>query len=50
MVARSQKNEEDQLNDSNILLVHIVTQEVLYNDEPSIITYFKDITFGILFE
>ena len=50
MVAKSHRNEEDQINDSNILLVHIVTQEVLYNDEPSIITFFKDITFSILFE
>lgn len=50
MVAKSHRNVEDQINESNILLVHIVTQEVLYNDEPSIITFFKDITFSILFE
>lgn len=50
MVAKSKKKEGDQLKDQNILLVYVVTQEVLYNDEPSTITYFRDITFGILFE
>ena len=32
------------------MLIHIVTQDVLYNDEACTITYFKDITFGILYE
>ena len=50
MVAKSKNKEGDQLKDQNILLVYVVTQEVLYNDEPSTITYFRDITFGILFE
>ena len=31
-------------------LIYIVTQEVLFNDEISTITYFKDITFGVLYE
>ena len=30
--------------------IYIVTQEVLFNDEISTITYFKDITFGVLYE
>jgi hypothetical protein len=30
-------------------LIYIVTQEVLFNDEISTITYFKDITFGVLY-
>ena len=49
-VAKNNKNKEDVLNDNNILLVYIVTQEVLYNDEPCTMTFFKDITFGILYE
>jgi hypothetical protein len=31
-------------------LIHIVTQEVLFDEEISTITYFKDITFGVLYE
>ena len=31
-------------------LIYIVTQEALFNDEISTITYFKDITFGVLYE
>jgi hypothetical protein len=31
-------------------LIYVITQEVLFNDEISTITYFKDITFGILYE
>ena len=31
-------------------LVYIVSQEVLFDDELSTITYFKDITFGVLYE
>jgi hypothetical protein len=31
-------------------LIYVVTQEVLFNDEISTITYFKDITFGVLYE
>ena len=46
---RVQKDEQD-INEKNILLIHIVTQDVLYNDEACTITYFKDITFGILYD
>ena len=31
-------------------LIHIVTQEALFNEEISTITYIKDITFGVLYE
>jgi hypothetical protein len=31
-------------------LIYIVTQEVVFNEEISKITYFKDITFGVLYE
>ena len=31
-------------------LIYIVTQEVIFDDEISTITYFKDITFGVLYE
>ena len=34
----------------NGFLIYIVTQEVLFNEEISTITYFKDITFGVLYE
>jgi hypothetical protein len=46
---RVQKDEVD-INEKNILLIYIVTQDALYNDEACTITYFKDITFGILYE
>jgi len=44
-----QKDDQD-VNEKNILLIHIVTQDALYNDEACTITYFKDITFGILYD
>ena len=31
-------------------LIYIITQEVIFNEELSTITYFKDITFGVLYE
>ena len=31
-------------------MVYIVNQEVIFNEEISTITYFKDITFGVLYE
>ena len=31
-------------------LIYIVTQDVIFNEEISTITYFKDITFGVLYE
>jgi hypothetical protein len=38
-------NEEDE-----DYLVYTVSQEVLFDEELSTITYFKDITFGFLYE
>lgn len=37
-------------NTDNGFLIYIVTQEVLFNEEISTITFFKDITFGVLYE
>jgi hypothetical protein len=31
-------------------LVYIITQQVYINDVPHIMTLFKDITFGVLYE
>lgn len=31
-------------------LVQIITQKVFINDEPHVLTLFKDITFGVLYE
>ncbi len=51
VASQNQKKREDLgFEDKNILLIHVVTQDVLFNDEASTITYFKDITFGILYE
>ena len=41
---RSHENIEDGY------LIYIVTQDVIFNEEISTITYFKDITFGVLYE
>ena len=46
-VARA--NQED-IGDEKEYLVYIVTQQIVFNDELSTITYFKDITFGVLYE
>ena len=48
-VVNQNLNTETSKNDSGYL-IYIVTQEVLFNDEISTITYFKDITFGVLYE
>ena len=40
-------SESEALNES---LFYITSQDILFNDELSTITYFKDITFGVLFE
>ena len=48
-VVNQNLNTEISKNDSGYL-IYIVTQEVLFNDEISTITYFKDITFGVLYE
>lgn len=42
--------DQDKANEGAGYLIYIVTQEVLFNDEISTITYFKDITFGVLYE
>ena len=34
----------------NGYLIYIVSQEVIFNEEISTATYFKDITFGVLYE
>ena len=51
-VAKARTDEE--VNDApevpNESLVYIVSQDILFNDELSTITYFKDITFGVLYE
>jgi len=31
-------------------LIYIVNQEILFDEEVSTITYFRDITFGVLYE
>ena len=31
-------------------LIYIVNQQVKINDEPQTLTFFKDITFGVLYE
>jgi hypothetical protein len=31
-------------------LIHILTQEVFYNEQPCTIIYFRDVTFGVLYE
>jgi hypothetical protein len=31
-------------------LVHIITQKVFINDEIHIMAFFKDVTFGVLYE
>ena len=31
-------------------LVYIINQEAVFNDEKVTITFFKDITFGVLYE
>lgn len=39
---------KDNVNDG--YLIYIVTQEVVFNEEISQLTFFKDITFGVLYE
>jgi hypothetical protein len=31
-------------------LIYVVNQEILFDEELSTITYFRDITFGVLYE
>ena len=45
-------SDETQSNESDTdpFLINVVTQEVLFNEEISTVTYIKDITFGVLYE
>ena len=46
----SDKNTLSQNKDFDDLLIYIIKQEVKINDQPHVMTLFKDITFGVLFE
>lgn len=37
-------------NEEKIFLIHIIKQQIIYNDEPHEIAYIKDVTFGVLYE
>ena len=50
VVSQIDDTDLDKSNDGAGYLIYIVTQEVLFNDEISTITYFKDITFGVFYE
>jgi hypothetical protein len=43
-----ERNSESEAQNEN--LFYIMSQDILFNDELSTITYFKDITFGLLYE
>ena len=43
-----ERNSESEAHNEN--LFYIMSQDILFNDELSTITYFKDITFGLLYE
>ena len=49
-MAQTDEEGNDASEVPNESLVYIVSQEILFNDEVSTITYFKDITFGVLYE
>jgi hypothetical protein len=49
-VANQIKGKRNLENTDDGFLIYIVNQEALFNDEISTITYFKDITFGVLYE
>jgi len=42
--------EENSETQQRKFLVYIVNQQIEFNEEPVTITFFKDITFGILYE
>ena len=44
------KANKEELGDEKEYLVYIENQQIVFNDELSTITYFKDITFGVLYE
>jgi hypothetical protein len=44
------KSSFNSLDEKNGRLVYVENQEVLFNEEISTVTYFKDITFGVLYE
>ena len=47
---QQETNELDSELHQRKLLVYIINQEIEFNEEPVTITFFKDITFGILYE
>ena len=49
-MANSLSSDQKDLDKSNDFLIYIINKEVLFNGEISTITYFKDITFGVLYE
>lgn len=51
--ARKSRRQQSQLGDtqsSQIFLIYILNKNVLINGENHVITFFKDITFGVLYE
>ena len=53
MTARKDEGQEQQKNfkgRDKRFLVYIIQQEVTFNDESHYMTFFKDITFGVLYE
>ena len=49
-VSKQLDNNEAEKKESAGYLIYIVTQEVIFDEEISTITYFKDITFGVMYE
>ena len=51
-MASDDKEEITEANESyqNKFLVYIINQEIEFNEEPVTITFFKDITFSVLYE
>ena len=52
LMASDDKEEITEANESyqNKFLVYIINQEIEFNEEPVTITFFKDITFSVLYE
>ena len=49
-MARANREGKEAMDAPNENLVYIVSQDIIFNDELATITYFKDITFGVLYE
>lgn len=49
-LARDDEERNSKSEALNESLFYITSQDILFNDELSTITYFKDITFGVLYE